>query len=61
MKKILIAPDSFKGCLNSSEVALAIEQGIRSVFPQCETIKIPMADGGEGTCDTLVAALGGKK
>lgn len=61
MQKILIAPDSFKGCLSSSEVAFAIEQGILSVSPKCQTIKIPVADGGEGTCDTLVAALGGEK
>ena len=61
MQKILIAPDSFKGCLSSSEVAIAIEQGILAVFPRCQTIKIPVADGGEGTCDTLVAAMGGKK
>ncbi len=59
MQKILIAPDSFKGCLSSLEVALAIEQGVLSVFPQCQTIKIPMSDGGEGTCDTLLDALGG--
>ncbi|SMO75247.1 glycerate kinase [Saccharicrinis carchari] len=61
MQKILIAPDSFKGCLSSSEVAIAIQQGVLEVFPQCQTVKIPVADGGEGTCDTLVTALGGKK
>lgn len=61
MHKILIAPDSFKGCLSSREVASAIEQGVLSVFPQCKTIKVPISDGGEGTCDTLVDALGGKK
>ena len=61
MKKIVIAPDSFKGSLTSIEVADAIEEGIKKVIPNCETIKTPIADGGEGTMDTLVNALGGKK
>ena len=61
MKKIIIAPDSFKGSLTSVEVADAIEAGIKEVFPNCETVKIPIADGGEGTMDTLVSALGGQK
>ena len=60
MKKIIISPDSFKGSLSSMEVAKAIEKGIKKVFPNCETIKIPIADGGEGTTDTLVHALNGE-
>lgn len=61
MKKIIIAPDSFKGSLAAIEVANAIEEGCRNVFPDCATVKIPIADGGEGTTDTLVSAMGGKK
>ena len=61
MKKIIIAPDSFKGSLSSIEVSNAIEVGIKNVFPNCETVKIPIADGGEGTMETLVSALGGVK
>ena len=61
MKKIIIAPDSFKGSLTSVEVADAIEEGIIKVYPNCETVKIPIADGGEGTMDTLRDAMGGKK
>ena len=61
MKKIIITPDSFKGSLTSMEVANAIEEGIKNVIPNCETGKIPIADGGEGTMDTLVNALKGKK
>lgn len=61
MKKIIIAPDSFKGSLSASEVANAIEDGIKKVFSNCETIKTPIADGGEGTMDLLVNALGGRK
>ena len=61
MKKIIIAPDSFKGSLSAIEVANAIEKGIYKVFPNCETVKIPIADGGEGTMETLVSAMGGAK
>ena len=61
MKKIVISPDSFKGSLSAAEVANAIEDGIKNVFPNCETIKTPIADGGEGTMDILVNALGGEK
>ncbi|WP_428910062.1 glycerate kinase [Niallia sp. Krafla_26] len=57
--KIIIAPDSFKGSLTSLEVSLAIEKGIKKAFPQAETILVPVADGGEGTMDSLVAATNG--
>jgi glycerate kinase len=58
--KIVVAPDSFKGSLTAIEVSVAIEQGIREVFPEAEVIKIPMADGGEGTVQCLINATGGK-
>lgn len=61
MKKIIIAPDSFKGSLTSIEVANAIEEGIKKIIPNCEIVKLPIADGGDGTMDTLVSALKGKK
>lgn len=61
MKKIIIAPDSFKGSLTSMEVATAIEEGIKKIIPDCEIVKIPIADGGEGTMDTLVSALRGER
>ncbi|MDD2476971.1 MAG: glycerate kinase [Dysgonamonadaceae bacterium] len=61
MKKIIICPDSFKGSLSSMEVADAIEKGVKNVFPNCETTKIPIADGGEGTTDTLIHALNGER
>ncbi len=60
MKKIVIAPDSFKENLTSLQVASAIEQGIRRVLPDAECVKVPMADGGEGTVQSLVDAVGGK-
>jgi len=58
--KIVVAPDSFKGSLTAIEVSDAIEKGIREVFPEAEIIKIPMADGGDGTVQCLVNATGGK-
>ena len=58
--KIVIAPDSFKENLTSLEVAAAIEQGIRRVLPKARCIKVPMADGGEGTVQSLVDATGGR-
>ena len=58
--KIVIAPDSFKGSLTAVEVSDAIEQGIREIFPESEIVKIPMADGGDGTVHCLVNATGGK-
>lgn len=58
--KIVVAPDSFKGSLTAIDVAGGIEQGIREIFPEAEIIKIPMADGGEGTVQCLVNATGGK-
>ena len=59
MKKIIIASDSFKGCLSSLEVARAAGNGIRKVLPDCEVVTVPVADGGEGTVEALVAALNG--
>ena len=58
--KIVIAPDSFKESLSAGEVAEAIEEGVRRVFPQAEVEQVPLADGGEGTVRTLVEATEGK-
>ena len=58
--KIILAPDSFKGNLTSLEVATAFEKGIKRVLPRAKCIKVPMADGGEGTVQSLVDGLGGK-
>lgn len=60
MKKIIIIPDSFKGSLSSLEVCNAIEEGILKVFKNIEIKKIPIADGGEGTVDSVLYATGGK-
>jgi len=58
--KIVIAPDSYKESLSALEVANAIEAGFREIFPEWTYLKVPVADGGEGTVDALVAATGGR-
>jgi len=58
--KIVIAPDSFKGSLSALEAALAIERGVCKAVPQAKTAVVPVADGGEGTTDSLVAATNGR-
>ncbi|ADD02705.1 glycerate kinase [Thermoanaerobacter italicus Ab9] len=58
--KILIAPDKFKESLSALKVADSIEKGILKVFPKVVIEKVPLADGGEGTVESLVNATGGK-
>lgn len=58
--KIVIAPDSFKESLSSLEVASEIEAGLKRVWPDATYVKVPMADGGEGTVQSLVDATGGE-
>ena len=58
--KIVVASDSFKGSLSSREVAEATVRGIRQMMPVCEVVGVNVADGGEGTVDAVVEALGGK-
>lgn len=56
---IVIASDSFKGSVTALEVAQAVEDGLRRIMPEVNTVKIPVADGGEGTVDAMVYAAGG--
>ncbi len=58
--KFVLAPDSFKETMSASEVASIMSAGIRSVFPDAECVEVPMADGGEGTTESLIDALGGR-
>lgn len=58
--KFVIAPDSFKGSLTAKEVAIAIKDGISTVFPDADYELVPMADGGEGTVQALVDATNGQ-
>ena len=59
-RKIVIACDSFKGCLESGEVASAVTEGIRKVMPDAEIIISETADGGEGTGGILTKSMGGE-
>lgn len=59
--KIMIAPDSFKGSISSTQAAQAIDRAVREVDPAIDTVLLPMADGGEGTVDAILWNRGGKK
>lgn len=56
----LLAPDSFKESMTAKEVCIAMEKGLRKVYPEAQYIHVPMADGGEGTVQSLVDASGGQ-
>jgi glycerate kinase len=59
--RVVIAPDKFKACLTAPAVAAAIAAGVRAACPDAKVTEIPMADGGEGTVDALIAATGGRR
>lgn len=61
IRKIVIVPDSFKGTMSSIEVCNIVERGIKNIKPSVEIVKIPIADGGEGTVDAFLNAVGGEK
>ncbi|MCY6957190.1 glycerate kinase [Clostridium brassicae] len=58
--KFVLAPDSFKESMTAKEVADAMEKGIKKILPNAECIKVPMADGGEGTVQSLIDATSGE-
>jgi glycerate kinase len=58
--RVVIAPDSYKGSASALQAAEAMERGLRAVYPDAEVVKVPIADGGEGTVEALVAATGGR-
>lgn len=61
MKSVIIAPDSFKGTLSSVEVCKIISLELKKRYSDLEVTEIPVADGGEGTVDAFLYALGGKR
>ena len=61
MNKIVLIPDSFKGTLTSIEICTIIYDKIIKYFPHCHVVPIPVADGGEGSVDCFLSALGGEK
>lgn len=56
--KIVVSNDSYKECLSAGEVAKTIAAALRERWPDAEVLELPLADGGEGTLNILVAALG---
>ena len=61
MRKYVVIPDSFKGCLSSGEICGIIAREIRRRDPEARVCALPVADGGEGTVDAFLGALGGEK
>ncbi|WP_441959867.1 glycerate kinase [Mycolicibacterium houstonense] len=59
--KIVLAPDSFKESMTASQAVAAMREGVRLALPEAECVGVPMADGGEGTVDAVVDALGGER
>lgn len=60
MMKIVLAPDSYKNSLTAKEVAMAMHKGFAKVYPEADFVDVPMADGGEGTVQSLVDAKNGQ-
>ena len=58
--KVVIAIDSFKGCLTSKEANEAAAEGIRKAYPEAEIVEVPVSDGGEGYMEAFHAAIGGR-
>lgn len=61
MKKCILAPDSYKGTLSAVQVAQIMAKAVRAHYPDCETVELPIADGGEGTVDCFLTALGAEQ
>ena len=61
MKKFVLIPDSFKGTMSSSEICSVMEEKIAEFFPSAEVVSIPVADGGEGSVECFLSAVGGEK
>ena len=58
--KVIIAIDSFKGCLTSKEANEAAAEGIKNAYPDAEVVEVPVSDGGEGYMEAFHAAIGGR-
>ncbi|MBQ7541125.1 MAG: glycerate kinase [Clostridia bacterium] len=61
LKKVIVIPDSFKGTLSSVQICDVVRERIAAHFPQCEVVCLPVADGGEGTMDSFLHAVGGER
>lgn len=61
VKKFVLIPDSFKGTMSSAEICAIMEAAIEKYCPDSRVVSLPVADGGEGSVDSFIAAMGGKK
>lgn len=61
MKKIILIPDSFKGTITAGQFCTISEKVLKTYFPECEVISLPLADGGEGTTDCFLQMKGYQK
>lgn len=61
MNKFILIPDSFKGTMSSSDICAIMAEQIAAVYPDAQAVSLPVADGGEGTVDSFLEALGGEK
>lgn len=61
MRKVILIPDSFKGTMSSSDICQIMRSVILEHYPDCEVVSIPVADGGEGSVDAFLDAVGGEK
>ncbi len=61
MKKLLLIPDSFKGTMSSEEICAIMEKSIHLSYPDARIVSIPVADGGEGSVDAFLKAVGGER
>lgn len=58
--RIIVAPDSYKGCLSAREVAKVMAEAVQEGIPEAEVVEMPLADGGEGTVSVVTEAIGGE-
>lgn len=61
MRKVILIPDSFKGTMSSTEICQIMKGEVLRHYPECEVVSIPVADGGEGSVDAFLEAVGGEK
>lgn len=61
MVKVVLAPDSFKDCLPADQVAAAMERGVRAAFADADVVRVPMADGGQGTVEAVLGSNPGDR
>lgn len=61
MKKIIFAPDKFKSCMTAPEVCAVLTEAFQDIMPETQFVSLPMADGGDGTVEAILAATGGER